>query len=73
MKTAKVIMISLPGMEKDVKFASRMREISDEIAKTLSDLLGEKVEVVLWNTNVKFISALEAHRLIKDLKKIQKS
>lgn len=72
--TAKICMISLPELKMDNLSTNRlMNEATDEISKVLSTIFGMKINVLLWNTNVKFLSASDLHEYIKQLKKLQKS
>jgi len=69
---AKCLLVSLPDMEKDPSFPQKMDGLANELEKIMTQTIGEEVEVVLWNTNVEFVTALQIANLIKGLKKIQK-
>jgi len=66
---AKCLLVSLPDMEKDPGFPAKMNELANELERVFKSAIGEEVEVVLWNTNVKFVSPLEITQIIKQLKK----
>jgi len=70
---AKVCMISLSNLTFDDLGTQRvMRDASNEIQKILEDTFKEPIEVLLWNTDIKFLNGSQLASYIKQLKKIQK-
>ena len=70
---AKILMIELPDLKfNELENARLMREAGNEIEKVLSSVFGFDVEVVLWNTQIKFLGPNDLHGIIKNLQKLQK-
>ena len=66
-------MISLSNLTFDDLGTQRvMRDASNEIQKILEDTFKEPIEVLLWNTDIKFLNGTQLASYIKQLKKIQK-
>jgi len=70
---AKLCMISLSNLKFDDLGTQRvMHDASNEIKKVLEDIFKEPIEVLLWNTDIKFLNGSQLASYIKTLKKLQK-
>ena len=70
---AKLCMISLSNLKFDDIATTRvMRDASNEIQKILEDTFKQPIEVLLWNTDIKFLDGTQLASYIKSLKKLQK-
>ena len=69
---AKCLLVSLPNLETDPDFPAKMVSLANELERVMSSTIGEPVEVVLWNTEVKFVTVQQITDLIHGLKKVQK-
>jgi hypothetical protein len=66
-------MIEMPDLKfNDLSNAKLMKEACDETQKILSSIFNQKIEVVIWNTQIKFLGPNDLHGIIKGLQKIQK-
>lgn len=69
---AKCLLVSLPNLEKDPDFPQRMKSLADELERVMRSTIGQPVEIVLWNTDVKFVTVNQITEIIQSLKKVQK-